>query len=401
MNSVYVCPPAKNYYFFIISFLLCVRFIHGCERSDDIFNAQVKILDDLLVNTKPFVSKQLCSFQKKPYGNVLSIEHVNEVEYLNDHQIVIAMDQEKHFLIDLCSCEQWEFSKPFMKVQSSVPTSEKREKRLNWQSDGCAHVRIYNYFADSTEKKYRFDYESVFLPVYVDQNKLPLIWVKKDTYRSNDCYTLSCSRDVNIYKAAFDASLDPDGIISECKKRFTTYSEGKQMVFSCFPSECHIMHFYFLGAHFILQHKPKRPYDLSSSSILYPDKENINKIDTCKDLPLACSIAINPAEKDIFALMLAHRKTIQYWHYQGELLAEQNSSLAHDDEESKLYDKHLSFSPDGRHLAAVFPQELIIFNVPFRAQITPKKFAFIFFCLKNQILLPKDVVGLLFDIFKF
>jgi hypothetical protein len=121
-----------------------------------------------------------------------------------------------------------------------------------------------------------------------------------------------------------------------------------------------------------------------------------------KDLAIdPCSIVLHPTNKDVFALMLAKDRIIQYRDSQGVLLAEQKNSFAEENEESHFYDKHLSFSPDGTRLAAVFPkeEEIVIFNVPLRVQIEPKKLMFILLCLKNQKILPQDVVGLLFDIF--
>lgn len=69
--------------------------------------------------------------------------------------------------------------------------------------------------------------------------------------------------------------------------------------------------------------------------------------------------------------------------------------------------KYLDFSANGELLAAVYPHQIGIFDVPFHVQcgLEKNKLIWISWCLKNYQhdgnLLPKDIVRLLLHSFKF
>ena len=377
-----------------------------------IFDTREEILQGLLdkkISSKtpiwhPVFSKQSFLSQKKSFGTIIPIANVREIEFLNNHQIALTMDTDKHFMIDLNSNEQWEFSTPCMKLDCTLPVPEKVEKVVNWREDGCANIRITQGFPYHRSANQEFDYEISFFPLYCNEKQPSFIWVKKDTCmpKNNHLTDGECdsSNNIHVYKSVYNASLDPAGIISQCKEKFTTYYDLSQLRFQSILTypHCRREQLCSLDKHFIVQISHLATF--CSYSIIYPDKTG-NKI-LSKEFPAdPCSIALHPINRDIFVLMRSEDRTLQYRNSQGDLLAEQKYS--HDMvEKSCFYNTYLSFSPNGNHLAAVFPEkeEIVVFNVPLRVQIEQKKLFFILFCLKNQNVLPRDIVGKLFKIFK-
>jgi len=289
-------------------------------------------------------------------------------------------------------------------LNCTMPIPENTEKVLDRGSDGCANIRIHEGFPYKKSNNAEFGYNSLFLPVYLDENQLPLIWVKKSEYSLKKIYAGYQLRDIKVYDSVYHSSLDPNRIISQCKEKFTTYYNLNQLLFEndfCTISRKTI-DFYAFDRQFIIQCAPKTNYHGALCTIFYSDTRRISKIYLLIDI---CSIVLHPTIKDFFAVMLSKDKTIQYWNSQGILLATQKRSIREKDvikEATSDFGDYLSFSPDGTHLAALFPkeEEVVIFNVPLRAQIEPKKLIFILCCLKNQQFLPKDIAMYIFNIFR-
>ena len=390
---------------FILSVFSCIGSMDNVSNLGYFLDNRAEILQNVLCKKRPFVvNKQPCVSEKKSYGTAISLQNVEEIEYLSDHRVAIRMNGKKYFMIDLHSNERWAFSKPFMKFNCTMPMSKNTETVIHWGEDGCANMKILESFSYDKKYNYKFNYQSLFLPVYCDENQLPLIWVKKNEYdyvQIGDRYSF-CS-DVKIYESVLDSSLNPNGIISQCKEKFTTYYDSNKLFFNniyCAPPH-EILSLYSRGKQFIIQCISKE--DDICCSILYLGKENIPNASSSKELSaIPCSMVLHPVRKGVFALMLAEDRTIQYWGYRGNLIAEQKRSNPHVDnvkQELSFFDRYLlSFSPDGSRLAAVFPEEIVFFDVPLRIQVKPRKLRFILFCLKDIV--PKDIVGVFFNIFR-
>ncbi len=419
MNILYFGSKSSFDIVFCFSQFLMICFFSSIQSMDNakrcpIFDTREEILQDLLDKKisaqapiwHPVFNKQSYVARKESFGNVISA-NVSEIEFLNNHQIALTINENEHFMIDLRSNEQWKFSEPCMRLSCTLPMPDKTEKVLNWREDGCADIRIAPSSPYRRRTNQEFDYEISFLPLYYDENQPPLIWVKKNKYCVKDYREIKGERDsiseINIYESVYNSSLDPDGIISQCKEKFTTYYGLNQLYFQkrCEYPDCEKIQLYSLEKGFAVQAAEYIRRNYAQCSIIYLDKTG-NIMEGIKNLLVhPCSMVLHPINRDIFAMMLPCG-TIQYWNSKGILLATQILPMMDKNKFNKTFysfGKYCSFSPDGIRLAAVLPGEIHIYRVPLRVQIKSEQLIYILFCLKNQNRFHQDVVRLLFNIF--
>lgn len=383
--------------------LSCVHIISGSAKYELL--GQKQHLQDFLDKKIPFVvEKQPYMFQQQSSGKVISIKNVSKIEYLDNHLIGMTMDTAQHSVLDLCSNEQLECSKPFMKVRCAMPIPGKTEVVLNWGAEHCANIRVSRCFTYGKSSSHEFDAESSFIPFYRDENQPPLVWVKNDPYRFKNNYYSSMEPSYNVddHRAVFNSLSYLDDCVSQCKEKGIALYDNKQFVFKyCDKYNCEQIYCYSPDKSFAVYCLLFMDTEkcLDQCHIVYPCQNDVKMIPLKykENFVVPRSIAMNPANNNSFALLLADG-TIQYWNSKGDLLATQASSML-----SKFFPSfgnYCSFSPNGMHLAALYKKHIAEYNVPFRTQIAPEKLTFILFCLKNQQLLPKDIVYGLFNIFK-
>jgi hypothetical protein len=388
----------------LLCILSCIQIISGSAKYELL--GQKQHLQDFLDKKVPFVvEKQPYMFQQQSFGKVISIKSVSNIEYLDNHLIGMTMDTAQHSVLDLCSNEQLECSKPFMKVRCAMPMPAKTEMVLNWGAEHCANIRVSRCFTYGKSSSHEFDTESSFIPFYRDENQPPLVWVKNGPYcfKNNYCSSMEPHYNVNDHKAVFESPSYLDECVSQCKEKGITLYDYKQLVFKyCDKYDCEQIYCYAPDKSFAvycLLFMDTEKY-LNQCHIVYSDQNDVKMIPLKykEDFVVPRSIAMNPVSNS-FALLLADG-TIQYWNSKGDLLATQAFSTR-----SKFFPSfgnYCSFSPNGMCLAAIYKKHIIESNVPFRvrAQIIPEKLTFILFCLKHQQILPKDIVYALFNIFK-
>ncbi len=379
---------------------------------------------------------------------VIKIAKVNEIAFLGNNQIVVNGADKRPCVINLDSQECSYFSGALIPFKCYLATDQSKKRILFSRQDDYAKVRIYDSISkEFTSVQINYDVEpGKYFPIYFDEHKptsilvgkghpLPIVSYNYDTHETSPESCLSegwMDPSMKNFQYFYNSQSKIRGIIGECTDGFKIHYDSPQSIYCkiqrfdaiptiqqrsyiCAPDLSFIVYYALFHRIFKLSDLPENfRCNIGVDNGCYISYANGDKTTSalrrngCVSIP--CSMVMHPINNKVFAMMLARDKIIHYFNSQGIFLAEQKLPISDEkkfENEVETVHQVIDFSENGELLGAVYPNKIVVFEVPFEVQCGVERNSLIWmlWCLKNYQLdgkaLPSDIVRLLLNSLKF
>lgn len=398
---------------------------------------------------------------------IINIAKVQEIAGLGNNQLVVKESYKRPCLINLDSqkCSYFQYS--FIPFKCHLTTDQPKKRVLFSRQDDLVKIAMYdsvlNQFVSNEQLNCNDDLGDKYFPIYFNEHKPTSLLMSKGypspfdehkptflsiskgypspivsyNYNTREISPESCLSDgykdssMLNFQYIYNPHSKVKGIIGQCTDGFKIYYDSPSSIdrqikkYDAIPAGRQRSYMYAPDLSFIVYHALfHRIFELSElpqgfrceygvDNGCYISYANGDKTTSALEgnghVSIPCSMAMHPVNNKVFAVMLAGSRIIHYFNSQGIFLAEQNLPTpdpGNFDTELETSSKYLDFL-NGELLAAVYPNKIGIFNVPFHVQcgITTNELILTWWYLRNYQLdgniLPKDIVKLLLYSLKY
>lgn len=361
--------------------------------------------------------------QNNSIKTIISAQNVHSIEFIGPKEVIVNKPNQNSEIISIESGQGRPFAENFTFSDSYSMAVDKAKKRivfvrpsgLNW-SMHIYQPALQDWVFTHTISWAMMGYKR-WRPSLDERKPTAILLNKNNHIISCDYWSSSEYRDDCLSEGFQDKELHDarcgfnkhvgNYIIGQCDQGFkiffdSPHSECRQKLlcnisdhaqcernYLCSSDMSFIVHYTAPVGHghcYIYNIKTKKNIQLR-------DQDNIIR---------PCSMQIHPND-EVIVTMAAGDRCIQYWQAStGMLLSEQKmSNLENLVNEIGTFNKYLSFSADGKLLAAVYPDEIVVSQVPIEVlcAMPRKSLIWTLWFLRNMAL-PKDVAYVIFDALK-